>query len=175
MKKINHSDRDREQDNQQERLVNLDLSDDYFIGIVEGEGCFYIEIVKSPETKSGWQVIYFFKVSQNPSGRMVLESLKKRLDCGYIKQNNRTDTTDKSLAYVVRDLPSLVDKVIPFFATKLITQKAQDYDKFVKVLEIVSLNQHLTKEGMRKILDLAYSMNTTKRKVTKTQILSNFN
>ena len=175
MKKINHSDRDREQDNQQERLVNLDLSDDYFIGFVEGEGCFYIEIVKSPETKSGWQVIYFFKVSQNPSGRMVLESLKKRLDCGYIKQNNRTDTTDKSLAYVVRDLPSLVDKVVPFFERKLVTQKAQDFDKFVKVLEIVNLNQHLTKGGIRKILDLAYSMNTTKRKVTKTQILSNFN
>lgn len=175
MKKINHSDRDREQDNQQERLVNLDLSDDYFIGFVEGEGCFYIEIVKSPETKSGWQVIYFFKVSQNPSGRMVLESLKKRLDCGYIKQNNRTDTTDKSLAYVVRDLPSLVDKVVPFFERKLVTQKAQDFDKFVKVLEIVNLNQHLTKGGIRKILDLAYSMNTTKRKVTKIQILSNFN
>jgi len=175
VKKINHSDRDREQDNQQERLVNLDLSDDYFIGFVEGEGCFYIEIVKSPETKSGWQVIYFFKVSQNPSGRMVLESLKKRLDCGYIKQNNRTDTTDKSLAYVVRDLPSLVDKVVPFFERKLVTQKAQDFDKFVKVLEIVNLNQHLTKGGIRKILDLAYSMNTTKRKVTKIQILSNFN
>lgn len=171
---INHSDRDRKQDNQQERLVNLDLSDDYFVGFVEGEGCFYIGVVKSPETKSGWQVIYFFKVSQNPSGRMVLEGLKKRLNCGYIKQNSRTDTTDKSLAYVVRDLPSLVDKVIPFFKKKLVTQKAQDYDKFVKVLEIVSSNQHLNKEGMRKILDLAYSMNTTKRKVTKTQILEDF-
>ena len=105
---------------------------------------------------------------------MVLEDLKKRLNCGYIKQNSRTDTTDKSLAYVVRDLPSLVDKVIPFFKEKLVTQKAQDYDKFVKVLEIVSSNQHLNKEGMRKILDLAYSMNTTKRKVTKTQILEDF-
>lgn len=174
MKTINHSERDRKQDNQQERLVNLDLSDEYFVGFVEGEGCFYIGVVKSPETKSGWQVIYFFKVSQNPSGRMVLEDLKKRLNCGYIKQNSRTDTTDKSLAYVVRDLPSLVDKVIPFFKEKLVTQKAQDYDKFVKVLEIVSSNQHLNKEGMRKILDLAYSMNTTKRKVTKTQILEDF-
>ena len=147
MKTINHSERDRKQDNQQERLVNLDLSDEYFVGFVEGEGCFYIGVVKSPETKSGWQVIYFFKVSQNPSGRMVLEDLKKRLNCGYIKQNSRTDTTDKSLAYVVRDLPSLVDKVIPFFKEKLVTQKAQDYDKFVKVLEIVSSNQHLNKEG----------------------------
>lgn len=172
---INHSKIDWKQDNQQERLVNLDLSDDYFVGFVEGEGCFYIGVVKSTETKSGWQVIYFFKVSQNPSGKMVLENLQRRLDCGYIKQNSRTDTTDKSLAYVVRDLPSLVDKVIPFFKNKLVTQKAQDYDKFVKVLEIVSTNQHLNKEGLRKILDLAYSMNTTKRKVSKTQILDNFN
>lgn len=172
---INQSDVHRTQDNQQERLVDLNLSDEYFVGFVEGEGCFYIGVVKSPETKSGWQVIYFFKVSQNPSGKMVLESLMKRLDCGYIKQNSRTDTTDKSLAYVVRDLPSLVDKVIPFFKGKLVTQKAKDFDKFVKILEIVSLNQHFNKEGIRKILDLAYSMNTTKRKVTKTQILENFN
>ena len=171
---INHSKRDWKQDNQQERLVNLDLSDDYFVGFVEGEGCFYIGVVKSTETKSGWQVIYFFKVSQNPSGRMVLESLKERLNCGCIKQNSRTDTTDKSLAYVVRDLSSLVDKVIPFFEGKLVTQKAKDFDKFVRVLKIVSTSQHLNKEGIRIILDLAYSMNTTKRKVAKTQILEDF-
>jgi len=56
----------------------MSLSDDYLIGFVEGEGMFYIGIVPSKETKSGWQVIYFFKVSQNPVGKTVLEELKKR-------------------------------------------------------------------------------------------------
>ena len=112
-----------EQDNQQERLV----SDDYLAGFVEGEGCFYIGIVRSHETNSKWQVVYFFKVSQNPTGRLVLEELRKRLACGYIKANSRLDKSDKSLAYVVRDLPNLVSKVIPFFKGKLLTKKAEDY------------------------------------------------
>jgi hypothetical protein len=37
---------------------------------------FYVGVVPSSETKSGWQVIYFFKVSQNPSGKFVLDFLK---------------------------------------------------------------------------------------------------
>ena len=158
------------QDYQQERLVN----DDYFVGFVEGEGCFYIGVVKSQETKTGWQVVYFFKVSQNPSGKIVLEKLMKKLNCGYLKQNSRLDKTDKSLAYVVRDLPSIIEKVIPFFKGKFLTKKADDFDKFCQVIEIVRRKEHLKKIGMTKILEIAYSMNTGKRKFSKDEVLSKF-
>ena len=73
------------QDNQQERLDrNFQLSDDYLVGFVEGEGMFYIGIVPSRETKSGWQVIHFFKVSQNPIGVEVLKYFLTKFLCGYI-------------------------------------------------------------------------------------------
>lgn len=97
----------------------LKISDDYFIGFVEGEGMFYIGIIPSRETKCGWQVIYFFKVSQNPIGKVVLDCLKKRLNCGYLKQNSKTDPTDKSLALVVRNFQDLKTKVLPFLGTNL--------------------------------------------------------
>src|SRR3990167_3765697 len=151
----------------------MSFSDDYLAGFVEGEGMFYIGIVPSKETKTGWQVIYFFKVSQNPAGRQVLEELKNRLSCGYIKANSQTDRTDKSLAYVVRDLPSLRDKVIPFFNNKLIVKK-DAFEKFKKVIFLVDKKEHLNKSGIRKILDIAYSMNTQKRRVTKEQILKSY-
>ena len=151
----------------------MSFSDDYFAGFVEGEGMFYIGIVPSKETKTGWQVIYFFKVSQNPAGRQVLEELKNRLSCGYIKANSQTDRTDKSLAYVVRDLPSLKDRVIPFFNNKLIV-KRDAFEKFKQVLSLVNEKKHLEKEGIQKILDIAYSMNTQKRRVTKEQILKSY-
>ena len=163
---------DLEQDNQQERLARV--SDDYLVGFVDGEGCFYVGIVKSKETVSKWQVIYLFKVSQNPSGKRVLEILKNRLDCGYIKANSLTDKTDKSLAFVVRDLQSIKQKVIPFFQNKLLTNKAQDFDKFCQVVEIVSQGRHFSKEGMIKIIDIAYSMNTGKRKFSKDEILEKY-
>jgi len=149
------------------------LSDDYLIGFTEGEGMFYIGIVPSKETKTGWQVIYFFKVSQNPIGLDVLNQFKERLGYGYIKQNSQTDKTDKSLAFVVRDFSSLRDKVIPFFEGKLVIKK-DAFEKFKQVLDIVAMRQHLTLAGITQILELAYSMNTQKRKVEKQKILESY-
>lgn len=116
------------------------ISDNYIAGFVDGEGMFYIGIVKSTGTsrnRSGWQVIHFFKVSQNPNGKVVLDTIKKHLNCGYIKPNSQSDPTDKSLAYVVRDLPSIKDKVIPFFKGKLVI-KRKTLSKFEKVIILQS-------------------------------------
>ena len=149
------------------------ISDDYLVGFTEGEGMFYVGIVPSKETKTHWQVIYFLKVSQNPAGIEVLNHFKNRLGCGYIKQNSQTDSTDKSLAYVVRDLPSLRDKIIPFFEGKLVIKK-DAFEKFKQVLELVEEKQHFTVSGMTKILEIAYSMNTQKRRVSKDSILEDY-
>lgn len=153
--------------------MSFNISDDYIIGFVEGEGMFYIGIVRSYETRTGWQVIYFLKVSQNPIGRVVLEGIKSRFACGYIKSNSLTDKTDRSLAYVVRDLSSLKDVVIPFFEGKLII-KRDAFEKFKRVIELVTQKRHLTSEGMVEILSLAYSMNTQKRRVEKEVILKSY-
>ena len=118
-------------------------------------------------------MIYFFKVSQNPIGKDVLNQFKDRLKCGYIKQNSQTDLTDKSLAYVVRDFPSLRDKVIPFFEGKLVIKK-DAFEKFKQVLKLVEEKQHFTVLGITKILEIAYSMNTQKRRVKKQVILESY-
>lgn len=151
-------------------MKSLKITDDYIVGFVEGEGMFYIGIVPSQETKTHWQVIYFFKVSQNPVGEAILVEIKNRLGCGYIKQNSQVDKTDKSLAYIVRDLPSLRDKVIPFFEGKLVIKK-QAFEAFKQVLKLVEQKKHLTLQGITAIIDIAYSMNTQKRKVEKALIL----
>lgn len=146
------------------------IDDNYLAGFVDGEGMFYIGIVPSKETKSRWQVIYFFKVSQNPNGKYVLEYLKKRLQAGYIKPNSKSDPTDKSLAFVVRDLSNLKNKVIPFFEGRLIV-KYKTFEKFKMVISLVSEKKHFTKKGIKEILDIAYSMNTKRRRVSKSEIL----
>ncbi|OGK20081.1 hypothetical protein A3C23_03855 [Candidatus Roizmanbacteria bacterium RIFCSPHIGHO2_02_FULL_37_13b] len=146
----------------------LNISDEYVIGFVEGEGCFYIGIVPSSDTHQKKQVIYFFKVAQNPSGKVVLDYIKKRLGCGYIKPNDRNDSSDRSLAFVVRDLKSLTQLVIPFFDGKLII-KRNNFNKFKKVVEMVNEKKHLTEKGMNEIIDIAYSMNKRKRKIRKTR------
>ena len=157
--------------------MSLKITDEYFIGFVEGEGMFYIGIVPSSgtsKTKSGWQVIYFFKVSQNPNGKSVLKQLKERLDCGYIKENDKVNPTDKTLSFVVRDLPNLRDKVIPFFDGKLVIKKGV-FEKFKQIIKMVDKKEHLDLNGMEQLINIAYSMNTKKRKVSKEVILKSYN
>lgn len=152
------------------------LSDDYLRGFIEGEGMFYVGIVPATgtsRTKSGWHIICFFKVSQNPTGKVVLEYLKQRLDCGYLKPNDKVGSDDKSLAFVVRDLPSLKTKVIPFLDNKLVIKKT-NFEKFKRVVNLVSEGKHRNRQDFKKILEIAYSMNTKKRKLTKEQVLKNF-
>ncbi len=149
------------------------ISDDYILGFVEGEGMFYIGIVPSKETRSGWQVIYFFKISQNPSGLMILEQIKKRFGCGYIKSNSKSDFNDKSLAYVVRDIKSIKDKIIPFFRNKLFIKK-DNFDRFAKVIGLVLSKKHLTKQGVEKIINISYLMNTAKRRYSREEILNSY-
>lgn len=148
------------------------VSDEYLYGFIDGEGCFYVGIVPTKETAFKWQVIVFFKVSQNPSGKVILDYLKTRLHAGYIKPNDSESSSDKSLAYVVRDFQSLFNKVIPFLEGNLVVKK-KDFEKFKKILKIINLNQHLTQQGLITIIDIAYSMNTKVRKIPKEMLIKN--
>ena len=152
--------------------MSIKISDDYLIGFIEGESCFYVGIVPSVDTKNGFQVIPFFKVSQNPKGKVILDFLKKRLGCGYVKPNDSNNSSDKSLVYVVRDIISLESKVIPFFEEKLFI-KREEFKKFKKIITLMSEKKHLTAYGFREIVEIAYSMNTCIRKISKEQLIDN--
>lgn len=148
------------------------VQDSYFSGFTDGEGCFYVGIVPSKNTKNGWQVITEFHVSQNPSGRIVLEQFRKRLGCGYIKPNHKASGDDKSLVLVVKDKKDLMKAVIPFFSeSPLLSRKQEAFMIFKEILGLISEGKHLTDEGFTHIVNLAYSMNTTSRKVPKERIL----
>jgi hypothetical protein len=147
----------------------LSISDDYLVGFVEGEGCFYVGVVPAITASFGWQVIPFFKVSQNPSGKVILDKLKSRLGCGYIKANDTPNSSDKSLAYVVREIDNLHNIVIPFFDGKLHI-KRKSFEHFCQIVAMLYRKEHLNKEGFLKVLDIAYLINTGKRKFSKEHI-----
>ena len=145
------------------------MSDDYLAGLIDGEGMFHIGIVPSPCTRLGWQVIYLFKVAQNPIGEPVLRALQDRLECGTITRNARIGARDRTLKYVVRDFESLVEKVIPFCHGRLVV-KRDPLTSFEEVLRRVSQREHLTAEGLLNIVDIAYAMNTKTRRVHRASI-----
>src|SRR6187549_1181302 len=82
-------------DNQQERL------DAYIAGFVDGEGSFHVAIQRNPSTRVGWQLVPEFHVNQCPERRQVLDLIRERLGCGYIRENHRR-SRDTTLVLVIK-------------------------------------------------------------------------
>jgi hypothetical protein len=145
------------------------VSDDYLYGLINGEGMFHVGVVPSRYTKLGWQVIYQFKVAQNPVGEAVLRALQARLGCGTISPNAKAGARDRTFKYVVRDYENLTQKVIPFCEGRLVV-KREPFEDLKTVLRMVGDGEHLTANGLLDIVDIAYAMNTKARRVPRSAI-----
>jgi hypothetical protein len=167
------SDNARYADNQQVS-EKTDISDEYFAGFVDGEGCFYVGFSKREDLPLRWQVITEFHLSQNPKGINVLEGFKRRLGCGYIKPNHFKNPKDKSWVLVVRERKDLTEKVIPFFRKHPLHSKKQiDFEVFAKVLQVIGKGEHLKREGFNRIVELVYKQgNAGLKKYSKEILLS---
>jgi LAGLIDADG endonuclease len=138
-------------DNQQERL------DCYIAGYVDGEGSFSVSVQRNSSCRVGFQLVPEFHVSQNGDRAQVLELMKARLGCGYIKPNSKTD---RALVYVVRDRDALLERVIPFFERNpLLSGKQAEVQTFASIVRAMARNEHRSDAGFRQLLDLAVSMN----------------
>jgi len=161
-------------DNQQ---VRKKINDDYFVGFVDGEGCFYVGFSKRNDLPIPWQIITEFHVSQNPGSKNVLEKLQKRLECGYLKPNHAKSIKDKTWILIVKNRKDLLEKVVPFFDKhSLISAKQKDFLVFRKVLSLIKDKKHLHKDGFLEIIDVVFSLKrNTNKKYTKKILLTSLN
>lgn len=160
----------RSADNQQ---VRKKISDEYLAGFVDGEGCFYVGFSKRKDLPLKWQIITEFRLSQNPSGKNVLEFFRFRFRCGIIKRNHPKNPKDKTWVLVVRNRNDLNKKIIPFFRKHYLhSQKQQDFLIFSKVLRAIKAGKHLYKEGFSQIVNLVFSSTRiTKKRYSKSELL----
>src|SRR3989344_2142964 len=136
-------------DNQQERL-----NSNWITGFVDGEGCFHIAISKLPKMKLGYQIIPEFRVVQHQRDELLLYRFKDFFGFGNVVVNHG----DRK-EFRVRGLVNLV-KVVEFFrANPLQTSKQQNFEIFSQVIQMMSNDEHLTKQGLQKIALLASNMN----------------
>src|SRR5947209_4065311 len=91
-------------DNQQERLV----MSNWIVGFVDGEGCFSVSIFKNRTSKSGFQVMPEFVVTQGQKSLNVLEDIKEFFGCGAIFVNRRyVNHKENIYRYCVRTFKDL--------------------------------------------------------------------
>jgi LAGLIDADG DNA endonuclease family protein len=136
----------------------MDLSPDWVVGFVDGEGCFFVGIQRNPSTKIGFQVIPEFRVVQHSRDLDVLHGLKRFFGFGRVCRNH-----GDRYEFRVRRLEQL-RVVAQFFGEhRLKTKKRVDADKFSDVLRMMGEGRHLSTQGVRDIAQLAASMNTGSR------------
>jgi hypothetical protein len=133
----------------------MNLEAQWIAGFVDGEGCFHVGINKHSEMKAGYQVLPEFTVVQHERDVNVLYALKAYFGCGVVRRNH-----GERMAYRVRGIDHLLERIIPFFEKhSLKTKKHQDFLKFREILQRIQAGDHLSEQGVEGIRQIAVQMN----------------
>src|SRR2546428_7871697 len=132
------------------------LEAQWVVGFVDGEGCLFVGINPHSEMTSGFQVLPEFTVVQHQRDVQLFYALKQFFGCGVVRRNH-----GERLAYQVRSLDHLNEKIVPFFEKHpLKSKKRVDFARFRKILHLIKQGKHLKAEGIQEIREIASVMNT---------------
>ncbi len=150
-------------DHQQERPWTAG----WIVGFIDGEGTFGVSIYRNRATSAGWQVRPEFVVTQGERSVSALRELQAFFGCGEVYVNRRHDNHREHVyRYCVRRLADLERTIIPFFeANQLRTAKRTDFERFAEAVRLMRRGEHLSPSGMRRVAEIAQSMNRRKPSV----------
>ena len=136
----------------------MDLSPEWVVGFVDGEGCFYVGIYENPSLKLGYQVLPEFRVVQHERDIQILYALKRFFRCGVVRRNHGDRWELR-----IRKLSCLLQVVDFFERNPLKTKKNVDFKRFARIVKWMNEGKHLTREGLIEIAQTALKMNTSDR------------
>jgi hypothetical protein len=125
----------------------------FLTGFLDAEASFYLIVYKSNNVKTGWYVRAVFEVHLHLKDKALLEGIQTTL--GGVGNIRITDNK-VSLKIYSRDLAILLDHLNNY---PLITKKQADFKLFKEVLDLMGRQEHLTPEGLLKIVNIKASMN----------------
>ena len=140
----------------------------YLAGFTDGEGSFHVSFRRRDDYQIPLKISLCFNVSQKDP--VILSLFKKHLECGKIRERKQ----DGVHYYEVNNFQAIQTNVIPFFKRFgfLSAKKKKDFSKFQQIAKLIAQKEHLTVEGIQKILKLRSQMNDGgKRKYSDDQIL----
>jgi hypothetical protein len=143
--------------------------DPWFVtGLAEGEGCFCISFAVRTKLRTGLEARPSFSLSLNERDRRLLEDLKAFFGCGWIRESRG----DRTFKYEVRSISELSASIVPHFDSfPLRGAKRRSFTGFAKVCQMIEQGDHLTRGGMRAIVDIAYETSLGKRRHAREQLL----
>ena len=133
------------------------LNEPWFIsGFTDAEGCFLILIRKSPKNKLGWQLEANFTINLHARDLELLRLIQAYFEGAGRISKERNNCCD----FTIGSLDQIITKVIPYFDKyPLKTNKYSDYLLFKEVVMMMQRGEHLTNEGLQKIINIRASLN----------------
>jgi hypothetical protein len=128
----------------------------YFLGFVDGEGCFCIALKKQKSAKMRWVLDPVFHVTQHKNHKKLLYHFQRLLGCGVVMQKYGQKDT---MQFVVQSRKELIDKVIPFFRKYKLLVKRKNFEIFAEVVEGLDKHQHGNVSDFRKLVKKVFVMN----------------
>ena len=143
--------------------------DPWFVtGLTDGEGCFCVSFAVRSKLRTGLEVRPSFSLSLNERDRSLLEDLQMFFGCGWIRQSK----SDRTFKYEARSVDDLIDPIVPHFERyPLRGIKATSFEAFANVCRMIEQGDHLRRNGLRKIIYIAYEMNLGKRRLARDDLL----
>lgn len=138
------------------------VSNEYIVGLTDGEGCFYVNMGASSRYRAGFRVQMHFHLKMQERDRELLEKVRNTIGCGavYFQKEQRANHC-QCYRYTVSAERDIQEVVIPFFK-KYPLQSASKSASFLIFCQIAALlkeGRHLKPEGIEEIRALKMRMN----------------
>lgn len=147
-----------------QKLVSLDISENKFkenidpywvTGFSDRESSFSVKISKN---ELRWKFVPEFFIELHEKDIHLLYYIKNFFNTGSITVRIRKGRP--TAIYSVQSLNSLNNIIIPHFKKyPLITQKRADFELFCKIVLLMNNKEHLTDQGIKKIISIKASIN----------------
>ena len=128
----------------------------YFLGFVDGEGCFCIALKRQQSAKMRWVLDPVFHVTQHANYKELLYSFQKFLNCGIVMKKYGQENT---MQFIVQSRKELIEKIIPFFEKNKLIVKKKAFAIFAEVVKGLDEHQHGNVDDFKKLVRKVFTMN----------------
>jgi hypothetical protein len=143
---------------------SMQLSKDYIVGLVDGEGSFTAfvrNLDQSTERIRRTRIEPRFYVKLIEEDKSILYELQRFFGCGsvYFQKDIRKNHKN-CYRFEVFNRRDITEVILPFFKENPLRfpSKRKDFEIFYKLMEKVNRGDHLTDSGLKSIFELKQTM-----------------
>lgn len=134
-------------------LVTNQLNNWFVTGFADAESTFNILVQSRTDSITKWRVKAIFAIALNKKDLVILENIKTFFGVG------RLYSSGTKVYYKVESFKELQVIIDHFDKYPLVTAKKLDYALFKKSFNVIKTNEHLTEQGIAKLIEYKSTLN----------------